>query len=485
MNKHDKARKTLDSYSRKYMTLQQDYETLRWTMLTNSSRVKEIWCGVRLFINQIQMAFLLSSKKLHHYLDLMDVKVEPSYAQLHHAAQYCKDVSIKDVILLNYRKIKSYQAWNAAKVRNDFNIVARDFTKLLEQQKNMVQSDNVYEHLLAQHSRGLELDMVKETMNEAFRAYIRFNHKASQNSDKHIEKSRIALPLDLQKRLVQRLLSDMGVNLEVLQFKEGRHPACFGFHENVYMSMRYNEDDTIRTLLTAFHEGGHALYRQNLPDDTKHSAAGSISGRDMDEAMALFWEHAVANNHGFAEYLSMIIREESEGVYDIDSRHIYKQVLQHGSEAIRADADLVNYPLHLMQRHSVAELLLNGHLPIKNLRQVFNEASVSYLGHGPLNDNQGILQDPHWYAGEFTDFDNYFMGQYYALTLYNSMTSHYSEEQLNRDIAQGDFSAIVSWLDQHIYSYGSCLTAGEILKPHSQTDQTIGPYEVFLERKFN
>lgn len=476
----------LQDYSRKYAALQQGYDALRWQMLTTSSIWGMVGVGARLFANQMQQAYLLSRPKLHDIIAHLDEDHKADFAQLIHAASYHRDYSFWEEARFNGVKILSYQAWEKAKAQNDFNIAARPFEKLLNAQFNKSSKDTRYQSLLAQNSRGLKQVDVNALMNDTLRTHIQLKSSLMQQGDLQ-KQAKEKWPLDkaVQERIVKRILADMGVNLTQLSYREGAHPACFGYYDDVCMSMAYDEGDVLTTCLTAFHEGGHVLYRQNLPKAYKGQAAGMVAGRDMDEAMALIWEHAVSHNHGFAQYLSNIIAEETGGDLDVSADDIYARIMWVKEGYMRGESDAFNYPIQLIQRHGLAEDLMAERLPVSQLKQAFNEAAVSYLGHIPASDREGVLQDPHWFAGEFVDFDNYFMGQNYALQLYDALLTQYPTAKMNQDIARGDFSVIASWLSENIWRYGATMESKDMVEQTCQAPLSSEGYRRFISAQYN
>ncbi|MAH05888.1 MAG: hypothetical protein CL561_10050 [Alphaproteobacteria bacterium] len=469
MNREESAQKTLDQYSYKYTALVQDYDRLRWHLLTASSgivgRIKTVFFGAALFINQLRLDYLLSRPKLQQALTSQNGE-ELRYQQLAHAASYHPQFDLWDSLRLHGQKIRTFKAWEKARLQSDFSIAAAPLQKLLKMQFSRAHDAGYdpYQYALAEHSRGLRDSDVGQIMSDTYRSYIKLNtakHKQSA-STQVLSLPPVVLDKNTQQRIVTRLWADMGLDMARIDVRKGAHPACLGYHDDVVLSMVYDENNVLNSFLTALHEGGHALYRQNLPRSLAGQADGLIVGRDMDEAMALFWEHGVAHHPAFAEYLARVIGEETHGEVALNAAALHQSIATGGSDGLRISADVMHYPLHLMQRRAVMKTLVQNGGETEKLKHIFNAEAAGYIGAAAKYDDDGggVLQDPHWFTGDLADFDNYFMGQHYALTLYQHMQpDHYAG-----DIKRGNFAPLAAWLNEHVYKHGAQYTSCELVE---------------------
>lgn len=464
MNRDNKARKTLDIYTHQYMDLQQRYDKLRWQMLTSHSVLGTFVAGLRLFANQIRCVSLLRGRGLQNALAQHEGHIDDEHAALAHAAQHYKGASLWHEAKLNFYKIRSYQGWEKARAQNDFNAVRAPFDALLSTQFNDAAHGKSYDDLLALQSRGLNSADVEALMADSYRRYIKLNAdflKAAPRSQAAAHHKWQIMAQD-QERIVKRIMDDMGVDFARLSYREGAHPACFGYGDDVFISMHYDDKDALKTILAAVHEAGHALYRQNLP---RNQAGQTL--------------------RGVAAYLSRVIDEETQGVMQLPPNEILSRLMARGPDKDRANADIVEYGLHGIARHGVMKQLTAQCLNAAHLPQVFNEASIAYLGHLPPDEGAGVLQDPHWFAGEFTDFDNYFIGQHYALHLYEAISASHGEEALNSAMAGGDFTPITHWLHDNVWQHGALKSSRSIMAEHDWPGDDARAYADFIMRKFS
>ena len=86
----------------------------------------------------------------------------------------------------------------------------------------------------------------------------------------------------------------------------------------------------------------------------------------------------------------------------------------------------------------------------------------TYLGlNTDGNYRDGCLQDVHWPSGLFGYFPSYTIGAMTAAQLFRTATQ--SQSNILSAIGEGDFSPLVSWLNEHIHSRGSSASFDQLL----------------------
>ena len=89
--------------------------------------------------------------------------------------------------------------------------------------------------------------------------------------------------------------------------------------------------------------------------------------------------------------------------------------------------------------------------------------SAGPSGRASPTDFEGVLQDIHWYFGGFGYFPTYTLGAMAAAQLFAAAQD--ALPNLETDLAQGDFTALLDWLRTHIHSQGSLMTTNDYCKP--------------------
>lgn len=127
---------------------------------------------------------------------------------------------------------------------------------------------------------------------------------------------------------------------------------------------------------------------------------------------------------------------------------------------IRTEADELTYPLHIMIRYEIEQMLFNDEITVDDLPKVWNEKVKEFLGIEVPTDAQGVLQDVHWSGGSFGYFPSYAIGSAIASQIMFAMNKEFDVEAL---LLKGDLKPIGQYLDKHIHQYGAIYTTDELL----------------------
>jgi carboxypeptidase Taq len=126
------------------------------------------------------------------------------------------------------------------------------------------------------------------------------------------------------------------------------------------------------------------------------------------------------------------------------------------------EADELTYCLHVILRFELELDLLEDKITVAELPECWNQKITDFLGITPKNDREGVLQDMHWSGGEFGYFPTYAIGTIYASQLFRQFLKEH--QSAYNEISRGDYTTILRWLSEHVYQYGSLMTADEIIK---------------------
>ena len=196
-------------------------------------------------------------------------------------------------------------------------------------------------------------------------------------------------------------------------FKKGRvdkslHPFCGGFSEDIRITSRY-ENKPFSYFDALMHETGHALYEFGLPKKWKNQPLGRAGGMSLHESQSLFIEMQIVKSDEFIEYLSSILNKKSYNI-SVDKQKLTKLNKSVFPNFIRVEADELSYPLHIIHRYNLEKKIINDSKIILNLPDVWNKEFDRLFNLNVKNDNDGCLQDIHWYSGDFGYFPTYCIG---------------------------------------------------------------------------
>ena len=187
------------------------------------------------------------------------------------------------------------------------------------------------------------------------------------------------------------------------------HPFTtnFGRHD-VRVTTHYHEDSFISNVFTTLHEGGHALFMQNEPQEIHDQHCADNMSNAMHETISRFYENLIGRSEAFIAFVAPKIRELSGGIFDdITDRELYEAVNVARPSLIRTEADELSYCLHIMVRYELEKAFLNGEITVDEIPALWNAKYREYLGVEVPDDTQGCLQDVHWSGIAFGYFPSY------------------------------------------------------------------------------
>mgnify|MGYP001186026429 FL=1 len=98
------------------------------------------------------------------------------------------------------------------------------------------------------------------------------------------------------------------------------------------------------------------------------------------------------------------------------------------------------------------------------------------------NDENGCLQDIHWYAGLFGYFPTYTIGALISSQLAFQLRKEIPE--LDNDISNGSFKKLIEWLKKNVHSKGSFYSTKKILLDSTQSKLNIEFFQNYINQKY-
>jgi carboxypeptidase Taq len=269
---------------------------------------------------------------------------------------------------------------------------------------------------------------------------------------------------EYQRALSLEILAKMGYNFDAGRLDETVHPFATGLNPgDVRVTTNYDEQDFRTAVFGTIHEGGHALYEQNISKDLIGTPLCTGTSMGIHESQSLFYENIVGRSLSFWKSNYELLKTYATGQFDnVTIEEFYRGINESKPSLIRIEADELTYPLHIIIRYEIEKGLFNGEIEVKDLPQVWNHLYQQYLGITPENDAKGVLQDVHWAGGSFGYFPSYALGYMYAAQFKNKML----EDLPNFDqlLEEGNLQPIKEWLNKKIHQYGKQKKPLEILQ---------------------
>jgi carboxypeptidase Taq len=386
------------------------------------------------------------------------------------AKEYDRLVKIPADEFKNYVMIRSKaeSVWAEAKEKSDFSMLQPYLEKLIDFKHRMVDywgyKENKYDALLDQYEPGVTTETIDRVFDDLRRQIIPLVQEIKDAEDPEHDFLIGCFPKEKQREFCSHLLKEIGYDFEAGRIDETLHPFQITLNPgDVRVTTNYNENDVQSALFGLLHEGGHALYEQNISKELAGTPLYEGTSMGIHESQSLFFENFIGRSRPFWHRHFDTLKNYAGGLLDqIDIESFYRAINVAGPSLIRIEADELTYPLHIIVRYEIEKGLFNGDLKVKDLPGVWNEKMEEYLGIRPERDRDGVLQDIHWSGGDFGYFPSYALGYLYAAQFKHAMLK--TVPNFDDCLAEGNLAPILSWLSKHIHQYGALKTPTEILE---------------------
>jgi carboxypeptidase Taq len=363
---------------------------------------------------------------------------------------------------------KAETIWEEAKAESNFEMFRPYLEKLVETTKRFIgywgYEGNKYNTLLDMYEPGVTVEVLDQVFGDLREKIVPLVQQISGSTAKpETEFLFNHFPKEKQRAFSLEILKQMGYDFDAGRLDETVHPFAMGLNPgDVRVTTKYDESDFRTAVFGTIHEGGHALYEQNISEELVGTPLSSGTSMGIHESQSLFYENFVGRNFSFWKHNYSLLKEYSEGQFSgVEAEDFYRAVNESKPSLIRIEADELTYPLHVMVRYEIEKGLFNDEIEVKDLPRIWNDKYEQYLGIRPENDAQGVLQDVHWAGGSFGYFPSYALGYMYAAQFKNAMLKDLPDyEEL---LEQGNLQPIKEWMTEKVHKHGKMKKPLEIL----------------------
>ena len=272
-------------------------------------------------------------------------------------------------------------------------------------------------------------------------------------------------PMQLQDqvRFSERLLTEIGYDFNRGRQDISAHPFTTSLgHDDRRVTNRFRPD-SIEFIFSALHEGGHALYEQNIAGEHSDSPLDEGVSLGIHESQSRLWENIIGRSRVFWEkYYPMLQEFLPRQFQNIALDDFVEAINRVHPGMIRVEADEVSYNLHVLIRFELEKKLIDGTITAADLPSLWNEKYKDYLGVRVDSDANGVLQDIHWAHGSFGYFPTYTIGNLAAAQIWRSYCRY--DTDYRQTLQQGDLARIRQWLTANIYCHGAFYPPAELLQ---------------------
>lgn len=384
-------------------------------------------------------------------------------------------------------KARSGRAWEEAKRSGDFKIFEPWLDKVISMTKQYVHymepEQDPYEFLLDQYEEGMDLASIEKIFRElkdglpSLLEKIRAAHGIIPSPKGPFE-------IEGQKKLEAFLLSYIGFDFERGATAQSEHPFTATISQgDVRVTNHFYEDMPISSMFSAIHEGGHAIFEQNIDPSFANTAVAQINLMGLHESQSRFYENILGRNKNFWIPIYDKVGEFLPQFKTVKLDDFVRMINDVHPSYIRTEADEVTYCLHVILRFEMEKAIFRDQVPTAQLPALWNDKMEELLGIRPHNDAEGILQDMHWSDGSFGYFPSYLLG-----SVYDGMFLKQAEKELGSlDVllAGGQIRQITAWLNEKIHRYGSLYNSRQVIERVCGCDISAQPLLDYFNQKYS
>ena len=383
---------------------------------------------------------------------------------------------------------RAYTAWLGAKKASDFSRFAPAFDKIVDLTRKAIllrdkKYPTVYDALLDDYEPGGSIGQL-DGFFAALKARILPLIKRIEEEGREIRTDFLTRPVPIakQEQFSRAILDLEGLRRTALVLSTTEHPFTdhYGPHD-VRVTTHYYENNFVSNIFTTLHEGGHALFMQNEPEEYYADHVADEMTSAMHETVSRFYENYIGRSAAFVHYLYPIVQKVGGKTFsDVSEEELYLAVNSSKPGLNRCDSDELTYPIHVMIRYELEKAFVNGDLAIKAIPAAWNERYKAYLGVDVPNDAEGCLQDVHW-SGEYGYFPSYALGNAYGAQILHTMEKEFDVFDA---VSKGDLSKVGAWLTERVFSIASLTDPDEWIKRITGEPLNVNYYLDYLENKF-
>ncbi|MGI6756015.1 MAG: carboxypeptidase M32 [Atopobiaceae bacterium] len=284
--------------------------------------------------------------------------------------------------------------------------------------------------------------------------------------------------------LARDLAKLVGVDMDGWWLSSTEHPFSEAMTSNYTMCAAHvYEHDVTSNMFTMLHECGHNSYEEGVNPRLNYTSLSGGTSAGIHEGQSRFFENYIGRDRAFTPSLLSLMQKHFPGQMGrVTPQQFWLAINRVEPQPIRIHADELTYPLHIMIRYEIEQLLFSGEATAHDVPALWRERYKRYLGVMVPSDTEGALQDSHWSTGYFGYFPTYALGGAYGAQLKAQMIS--DGIAWTDDLSKGDLTNIREWLRTHIWQYGRSKDPKELIVDACGTDFDPSFYTRYLGEKY-
>ena len=490
MNESVSGFDALMAYQRQTVALEQVAGLLEWdqdTMMPNGS------AGQRAEVRGALKGVIHARRVSAEFSDLLE---DAAAGHLDEFGSACirkmtreRDLAVRvpEDLVVEIEKVSSGAAktWEAAKGRNDFEVLLpalEELVTLKRQEAQALSADgNPYNALLDRFEPGATTEWLDALFGGLRPGLVDLRERIFA-SGRDVAALSGRFPETAQIRLAGEVATVFGYDWNRGRLDKSPHPFSSGSGNDVRITTRVSESDPFNCLYSTIHETGHACYEQGVRPEYLLTPLGEGASFGVHESQSRLYENQLGRSSAFCSWLFGRMTQTFGDIGAGDSWSFYAAANRVSRGFIRTESDEVQYNLHIMLRYSLERDLIDGAIDACDLEEAWNRRFLADFGFEVDVPANGILQDIHWPYGLFGYFPTYAVGNIYAASLHGAMRRDLPD--LDREMAAGNLGPATDWLSRSVQEAGSLHEPRELIRIATGEAVTEKPLLTYLEAKF-
>ena len=400
------------------------------------------------------------------------------------------DVPAEEQAEFSRLTVEANDVWRRAKPANDWESFAPYLDRIVAALKSMAAKKDAekdpYDVWLNEYEWGTDrafydrfFSQVKDCVVPLLADCMASRHKPGHSCvDGNFDEER-------QWKLARDLMSLEGLDEGALWIGRTEHPFTGGPSRSfVIIASHVYQDNLLSNVFSMLHEGGHALYEQNVDPEYRYTSLRGGTSMGMHEAQSRFFENLVGRSEAFAApLLQRLVKRFPGQLRNVTPHLLYLAENCAEPGLVRTEADELTYPLHILVRYEIEQLLFSGEAAAADVPRLWAQKYREYLGVSVPDNTRGALQDTHWSDGSFGYFPTYALGSAYGTQLKAAMVA--GGMDFDGVCASGDLAPIREWLRDRIWRWGRSKDSGELIEAACGEPFSPVYYTDYLTEKFS
>ncbi len=400
----------------------------------------------------------------------------------------------KLVVEMARQQAITVDVWKKAKAAKSFSMFKPELQKLLELRREAAEilmevkgTKTPYDALIDIFEPKMTAEGIAKIFADLRNGLVALIKKcldAPKQPDTSFLKRKV--PLDVQRQISDELAKAIDYDVESPKaggrIDETEHPFTTGYYDDVRITTHYYENNLTSSIFSVLHEGGHAIYDQNLNPEWIYQPIGSSCSYGFHESQSRFIENMVGRSREFWSHFYPKLKSLTGSMFNDVALDSFVRAVNHVKPSkIRVEADEVTYCLHVIIRFELERELIPGKITVADLPEMWNRKYKDYLGVTIEHDSEGVMQDTHWAGGAYGYFPSYALGNIYSgqllAKLEKDMPGWYGQ------IAKGNFQDTKKWLTSNVHRYGNLYDPADLIKKITNQPLDVKPYLEYLDKK--